>query len=301
MGSFKLSQISGVLIGLADGTLAIGELTGPITIWNAQTGQIILTLLGHTDKVRRLKLLSDGNLASSSNDMSIKIWNTHTAQLVRTLSNHTNDVTSLEVYPTNGLLISGSFDKTIKVWNTTSGQLVSSFQMDGVVWGLALMTTATMSHADGNYYYYLIAEIGDTHLKVINPITGEILRSITESADIRRITLLDDCGGEYLLAVSLINSKIVVRSMRSGEVVRTISSSGGIAQTLLSLTGRCLLASGSEDGAIRFWQAGETGELLQMVKAHSGWIVGMAILSDGVTLVSTSSTNEIKVWRMDLN
>ena len=48
-----------------------------IKIWDTDTGSLIKTLTGHTDRVFSLAVLPNGFLASGSHDNTIKIWNIH--------------------------------------------------------------------------------------------------------------------------------------------------------------------------------------------------------------------------------
>ncbi len=55
--------------------LATGGDTGIITLWDAATGQEVLTLRGHSGAISRLTFSADGRfLASSSKDGSVKLW-----------------------------------------------------------------------------------------------------------------------------------------------------------------------------------------------------------------------------------
>ena len=62
------------LLLLKDGRLAVGELKSQIKIFNLDTYENELTLVGHTDRINTLSLLEDGRLLSASQDKSVKIW-----------------------------------------------------------------------------------------------------------------------------------------------------------------------------------------------------------------------------------
>jgi WD40 repeat protein len=55
------------------------------------------------------------------------------------------------------------------------------------------------------------------------------------------------------------------------------------------------LASGSEDGAVRFWEA-TTGKELLTLKGHSGEVRGVAFSPDGTRLASAGWEGMVKVW-----
>lgn len=57
-----------------------------IKVWNAETGECLHTLVGHTDLVRTLQLDAEADrIISGSYDGSLKIWSLSQGQLVRTL------------------------------------------------------------------------------------------------------------------------------------------------------------------------------------------------------------------------
>ncbi len=57
-----------------------------INIWNAQTGNIIKTIQGHTKSVLTVCYSSDGKrIISGSGDKTIKIWNAQTGNIIKTL------------------------------------------------------------------------------------------------------------------------------------------------------------------------------------------------------------------------
>jgi WD40 repeat protein len=94
-------------------------------VWDTASGQILLTLKGHTSFVESVVFSPDGSrLASASFDRTIKIWDTASGQVLHTLKGHTSVVTSVAFSPDGRRLasVSGVGDQTIKVWDTANGQ-----------------------------------------------------------------------------------------------------------------------------------------------------------------------------------
>jgi hypothetical protein len=62
-------------------------------VWDAKTGQLMLTLIGHTDEVGCIIYSLDGKrIATTSEDHTARIWNATTGQLVLTLTVHTGGI-----------------------------------------------------------------------------------------------------------------------------------------------------------------------------------------------------------------
>ncbi len=92
--------------------MASGSYDKTIKIWDPIKGELLKTLIGHTNAVESLAVLADNTLASCSNDKTIKIWDPIKGDLLKTLNGHSNNIWCLAVLP-NNRLASGSYDSTI--------------------------------------------------------------------------------------------------------------------------------------------------------------------------------------------
>ena len=70
-------------------------------VWDAGTGQEILTLKGHTGGVNSVAFSPDGQrLASAGCDGTVKVWDAGTGQETLTLKGHTDTVSAWRSAPT---------------------------------------------------------------------------------------------------------------------------------------------------------------------------------------------------------
>lgn len=92
--------------------LMTGSWDRTVRIWNAETGQCVSILRGHTRGVRCLQFDSV-KLITGGMDAKIKLWNWKTGKCLRTLEGHSDSVISLCF--DKQVLASGSSDSTIKV------------------------------------------------------------------------------------------------------------------------------------------------------------------------------------------
>src|SRR5262249_28777328 len=94
--------------------LASGSTHGRVRVWDAQTGQEVLTLRGHTGTVASVCFSPDGKcLASASSDKTVRLWDAQSGQEVLTLRGHTGYVTSVCFSPDGTRIASASEDLTV--------------------------------------------------------------------------------------------------------------------------------------------------------------------------------------------
>lgn len=88
-----------------------------VKLWDAATGQELLTLKGHRSFVTSVAFSSDGKrLVSASNDDTIKLWDAATGQELLTLKGHTDSAMSVAFSPDGKRLASAAnSDKRIKI------------------------------------------------------------------------------------------------------------------------------------------------------------------------------------------
>lgn len=121
----ELLKISGGGNGLAfspDGRRIALAQEDSVSIWNAQSGQLLVTLKGHSAMVKCLASSPDGQrIATGSGDQSVKIWDAAGGQEMLTLRGHHESVVSVAFSLDGRWLASASaqFDKPgeIKLWD----------------------------------------------------------------------------------------------------------------------------------------------------------------------------------------
>ena len=142
-----------------DGThLAVASSIG-IWLYDAETGQDIALLKGHTDVVWSVSFSPDGEtLASGGLDDTVRLWDVGTGQPLQTLSEHESAVLSVVFSPDGRLVASSGFDGTVLLWEPTttrpeSKHIAEDVNKDGIVNILDLVAVANAfgtAHPDIN-------------------------------------------------------------------------------------------------------------------------------------------------------
>lgn len=91
-----------------------------VKVWDADTGQKILTLKHDASAFSSLAYSPDGKwIVSGNHDNSLTVWDAETGLKIRTIKGHNNPVWCVAFSPDGKRIASGSDDLTIKIWDAT--------------------------------------------------------------------------------------------------------------------------------------------------------------------------------------
>jgi predicted NACHT family NTPase len=94
-----------------------------VRVWDAVTGQQLLTLRGHTGNVVHVSFSPNGQwMASASDDNTVRVWDADTGKELRTLQGSTSWVSSVTFSPDSRRLATACADKMVRVWDADTGK-----------------------------------------------------------------------------------------------------------------------------------------------------------------------------------
>ena len=316
-------HLAAVSFGIASGNA--------IKVWDAATGQELLTLIGHTDWIMGLAFSPDGKrLASTSLDGTVRIWSLSPGEETIAVSGPGAGYGTRVVYSPNGQeFATNGGDGTATIWNVETGKprltltghaaevMSMAFSPDGtrfgtggldstaIVWdaasGQKLLTLS--GHEDGvrdiafsSDGKLITTGSFDLTARVWNAATGDQLLKIAGHEGIVPGVAFSPDGTHLATASTDGTSK--VWDVKTGELLITLAGhTSGVVDIAYSPDGR-KLATASNDATAKIWDAA-TGSELFTLTGHSSEIRPLAFSPDGKYLATGSGDNTAKVWDVE--
>jgi WD40 repeat protein len=265
-----------------------------LRVWDATSGERVLTLEGHGGAVLACAVSADGRrIVSGSDDHTLRVWDATSGESVLTLEGHRGAVRACAVSPDGRRIVSGSSDQTLRVWDATSGESVLTLEGHG---GAVLACAVS---ADGRW---IVSGSSDQTLRVWDATSGEsvltleghrgAVRACAVSPDGRRIV---SGSSDQRIVWGSYDKTLREWDATSGESVLTLEGHrGGVNACAVSPDGRRIV-SGSSDQTLRVWDA-MSGEKVLTLEGHRGAVSVCAVSPDGRRIVSGWSDQTLRVW-----
>jgi WD40 repeat protein len=266
-------------------TFAAAGADRTIRIYDTNSGKLLNTLKGHKGAVTALAFLAPNQLASTSGDKALKIWDI-AAGSSKDCTGHTGAV--LCVAPGGPWIVTGGTDKSIRGWNAATGA-------SGFVWAGKSAVCAVAVRKDGRRIavgcasgeVVLLDTDGDKEPKLLSTTTAHTagVASLAFTNDGDRLAT---AGGDGVVRLWNVAQNSAPSQLTKFDQTIKTGTSGATPVTGIAFSADDkFIVGGGAEGVVRIWDVATGGEM-KVLRAHTGWVTGVAYAPDGRTVLSCS-------------
>ncbi len=259
-----------------------------IKIWDLQSGDLKLTLSGHTDGVNSVTFSKDGQkLISGGDDELIHFWDVLTGKEIRTIAGHAGGVSEVICSPDGELLASYGWDKMIHLWNMHTGEFLHTLTgHTGRISSISFSPDSKLL-ASGNR---------DGKIRIWDTDTGNLRRTITATTDADGVNaVVFSPDGNTLVSNNDNDDIIQFWDITEGERLKSIQSPPDTTNHLVFSPDGSTLANAHSDGTIRFWDVA-SGSPLRTLDGYAEMFVFMTHSPVCNTLAVLDGDRRLRLW-----
>lgn len=254
--------------------LAAARADGTVSLWDVASGQPSVALEGHTDEVTAVAFSPDGvSMATGSRDSTIRLWDSFGGLPMVTLDGHSATVNALAYSSDGSLLASASDDQTVRIWDMETGSSIHTVDLGAgdAIRAMVLSPTQPL----------LMTSDGTDTVWLWNFETGkQVGRLVVPEGEVLSAAFAPDGSA---IAVAGVDGKVIVRSLRGGEVLADLQAPHTPMFVQFAVDGSLLWSRFSTDHLRQIGAASLLGKIATATQAAEKAIVGFGI-PEGVTV-----------------
>jgi WD40 repeat protein len=259
-----------------------------VTIWDAETGQAIRQLKGHTDLVYTLSYSKDDRyLASGGKDEIIKVWQVDRGYEMFEMKGHVGGVYALAYSHSGQYIASGGEDGAVRIWEVSEDGAL----MRHILKGHHGTVYTLKYHSDDAQLY---SSSDDGCIVLWNALKGTPLRKVDVNLKWMGRLSVHPSWHYILVSSEREPTKLQIWNLEICEITSTISSPSPVRCWKYSPKGTYIV-TGHVDGRIRVWDA-VTTELLHSIH-EDAWSLRFSNLGKYlICLIRYISRWQIRTW-----
>ncbi len=267
------------------------------SVRDAESGEALLRLTGHSGEVLSVEYSRDGKLiATASDDGVAMLWDAGTGRAIRTIDARVRRVFTARFSPEGDKLVTLGGDSA-SVWDVESGRRLARIgrvlggaarSSTGNAEGVAFLPGSRLAVARGPERADGVA------LRVLDALSAE--EQLVVESDGSLIDDLDASSDGSLVAVGENSGEVTLWRLPAAHAFDRVGTRQEVSDFAFSADGR-LLATAGRDGSIRIWDVTPTGALERhSLYGHVGPVSRVAFSGDGTLLVSSGVDGYARVW-----
>ncbi|MEW4570132.1 c-type cytochrome domain-containing protein [Tautonia sp. JC769] len=275
--------------------LAVGR-ANVVQVFDAKTGQEVITLGGHQDLIQSIRFSRDGKRLAAGSYRIVTVWDAPTSELARSFDALGAKVNAIAASKDGTTVVAVLEDGSIRVADATSDAEIRTIgpAEGGALHAVALASEAGViatGGADGVIRFWKTddgAAIGSRkgHEGAIHALAfvgpeGKTLATAGEDGAVRIWSLPDGPGAGLA---------------EDAEPVERLGHEGAV-RALAAVPGGSAVISGGQDGSIRIWPVEGDGEP-RTIAAHEGAVQALACSPEGSSIISGGVDGTARVWSL---
>jgi WD40 repeat protein/serine/threonine protein kinase len=249
-GSLSISGTSGMAFSPDGRRLGSAGGDDTVRVWDATTGEKLLTLKGHTSRVRAIAFSPDGRrLASAGRDQTVRIWDAASGHELLVLKGQVASIACVAFSPEGRRLAFTNGDHTVRLWDAATGkELLTLAGHTDLVLGVAFSPDGRRLASAGR----------DQTVRIWDATTGKELRILKgHTSPVSHVAFSPN--GRRLASGSW-DQTVGVWDVATGQELLTLKGhTNSVRGVAFSPDGRRLASAGT-DGTVRVWEASPVPE-----------------------------------------
>lgn len=265
------ARIVDLALGPDGARLATAGDDGLARVWDADSGELLLTLSGHTLQpaaffrgLMAVAFSRDGRLlATAAQDGLAKVWDLSTGAELLKLQGHEAGVAVVAFSPDGKIIATSGDDNWAGIWDAGTGALLMKIPSPSRLLGLAFSPDGSRLVTGGDQGLVQVWSLpGDPRTAAEAP--SQPLLSLRTAAGV--VTDVQYSPDGTQLAVTGSTGVVEIRDAETGALVQSIANPAGVWALRFSSDG-AHLATGGMDGIARIF-ALDTDELVDIVRSR---------------------------------
>jgi WD40 repeat protein len=283
---------------------------GEVKIWDAKSGNEIVTLKGHEGKVHCVSFSPNGaHLATGGEDGYVRLWNAANGIQVAAFAfdegsaqvrvpgtvagRHSRGTVTSVAWRRDGTELASAHGSQVKIWNVTDGNEIRTIERRGIknplFGGSGIFASCVAYSSDGTQ---LVIGGRDT-LTLWDAETGEWIRAMRgHTGVVYSVAFSRD--GRHIASVARGDSTIMVWNGKTGQILGKFSGHNALITSVAFAPDGHAIVTSSTDKSLKIWDV-RSGAEISTIRGHKGNVYCVQYSHDGTRLASGSDGN-VKLW-----